>query len=63
MGSEFDDFVYCHFFAITANYNSSHIELLLNHELQLLSHECSQEYLTNLELISITLKLTNALLL
>jgi hypothetical protein len=30
MGSGFDDRVYWHFFTITVNYNSSHIELLLN---------------------------------
>jgi hypothetical protein len=28
MGSEFDDWVYWYFFAITVDYNSSHIELL-----------------------------------
>jgi hypothetical protein len=30
MGSGFDDWVYWHFFTITVNCNSSHIELLLN---------------------------------
>jgi hypothetical protein len=30
MGSGFDDWIYWHFFAITANYNGSHIELFLN---------------------------------
>jgi hypothetical protein len=30
MGSGFDDCVYLHFFTITINYNSSHIELLLD---------------------------------
>jgi hypothetical protein len=30
MGSRFDDWVYWHFFTITVNYNSSHIELLPN---------------------------------
>jgi hypothetical protein len=30
MGSGFDDWVYWHFFTITVNDNSSHIELLLN---------------------------------
>jgi hypothetical protein len=30
MGSGFDDWVYWHFFTITVNYNSPHIELLLN---------------------------------
>jgi hypothetical protein len=29
-GSRFDDWVYWHFFTITVDYNSSHIELLLN---------------------------------
>jgi hypothetical protein len=28
MGSGFDDWVYWHFFTITVNYKSSHIELL-----------------------------------
>jgi hypothetical protein len=39
-GSGLDDWVYWHFFTITTNYNSSHIELVLNYELQLLSEEC-----------------------
>jgi hypothetical protein len=30
MGSGFDDWVHWHIFTITVNYNSSHIELLLN---------------------------------
>jgi hypothetical protein len=30
MGSGFDDWVYWHFFAITVEYNSWHLELLLN---------------------------------
>jgi hypothetical protein len=30
MGSRFDDWIYWHFFTITVDYNSSHIELLLN---------------------------------
>jgi hypothetical protein len=30
MGSGFDDWIYWHFFTITADYNSSHTELLLN---------------------------------
>jgi hypothetical protein len=30
MGSGFDDWVYWHLFTITVNYNSPHIELLLN---------------------------------
>jgi hypothetical protein len=30
MGYELDDWIYWHFFTITVNYNSSHIELLLN---------------------------------
>jgi hypothetical protein len=29
-GSEFDDWIYWHYFTITVTYNSSHIELLLN---------------------------------
>jgi hypothetical protein len=44
MGSGFDDWIYWHFFTITTNYNSSHIELLLNSlavELRLLSEVCS----------------------
>jgi hypothetical protein len=32
MGSGFDDWVYHHFFTITFDYNSSHIELLLDNE-------------------------------
>jgi hypothetical protein len=30
MGSGFDDWVYWHFLTITVDYNSSHIELVLN---------------------------------
>jgi hypothetical protein len=30
MGSRFDDWIYWHFFIITVNYNSTHIELLLH---------------------------------
>jgi hypothetical protein len=30
MGSGFDDWVYWHFFTITVDYDSAHIELLLN---------------------------------
>jgi hypothetical protein len=30
MGFGFDDCIYWHFFIIAVNYNSSHIELLLN---------------------------------
>jgi hypothetical protein len=30
MGSGYDDWVYFHFFTIAVDYNSSHIELLLN---------------------------------
>jgi hypothetical protein len=30
MGSGFDDWVYWHFFTITVNYNTLHIELLQN---------------------------------
>jgi hypothetical protein len=62
MGSGYDDWVYWHFFTITFDYNSSHIELLLNDvslanlyeesqtALSLIS-DCS---LTNLGLISTT---------
>jgi hypothetical protein len=32
MGYGFDDWIYWHLFTITINYNSSHIELLLNYE-------------------------------
>jgi hypothetical protein len=67
MGSGFDDWVYWHFFTITVNYNSSHIELLnsLTDELRLLSDECSmknvsEEPLINLGLISTTLGFTRA---
>jgi pyruvate formate-lyase activating enzyme-like uncharacterized protein len=48
MGSEFDDWVYWHFFTIALNYNSLHIELLMNSlldELRLLPDECSEESL------------------
>jgi hypothetical protein len=47
-GSGLDGWVYWHFFTITANYSSLHIELLLNplaNELRLLSDECSEESL------------------
>jgi hypothetical protein len=40
MSSGFDDWMFCHFFKITANYKRSHTELLLNSladELRLLS--------------------------
>jgi hypothetical protein len=30
VGSTFDDWIYQHFFIITFNYNSSHIQLLVN---------------------------------
>jgi hypothetical protein len=68
MGSGFDDWLYWHFFKITINYNSSHIEILLNSltdELRLLSDECSmknvsEESLINLGLISTTLGFTRA---
>jgi hypothetical protein len=49
MGSGFDDWVYWHFLTITDNYNSSHIELLLNVCLTNL-----YESRTNLGLISTT---------
>jgi hypothetical protein len=45
MGSGFDDWIYWHVFAVTIVYNSSHIELLQNYELRLLSEECSEESL------------------
>jgi hypothetical protein len=47
IGSVFDDWIYWHFFTITTNYESSHIELLLNHELRLLSDECSHDLRMN----------------
>jgi hypothetical protein len=53
MGSGFNDWIYWHFFIITVNYNSSHIELLLHNV-----------YLTNLSRISNwseSLKLMNQL--
>jgi hypothetical protein len=37
VGSRFDDWIYWHFFTITFDYNSSHIELLLDKEI---SHYC-----------------------
>jgi hypothetical protein len=48
MGSGFDDWVYWHFFTITVNYKSSHIELLNDvslKNLSLISHcfECTNE--------------------
>jgi hypothetical protein len=43
MDSGSDDWIYWHFFTITINYNSSHIELLLN-----------DMYLTNLYEESLT---------
>jgi hypothetical protein len=53
MGSGFDDWVHWHFFTITTNYNSAHIELLnsLTDELLLPSDEfsmkdLSEEFLT-----------------
>jgi hypothetical protein len=42
----FDDWIYWHFFTITVDYNSSHIELLLN--------DVCLTNLTHLELISTT---------
>jgi hypothetical protein len=51
MGSGFDDWVYWHFFTITVDYNSSHIELLLN---DVCLTNLFEKSLTNLGLISIT---------
>jgi hypothetical protein len=51
MDSEFDDWIYWHFFTITINYNSSHIELLLN---DVCIANLSEESVTNLGMISIT---------
>jgi hypothetical protein len=48
MGSECDDWVYWQFFTITVNYNSSHIELILN-DVSLTN--LYEESLTNLGLI------------
>jgi hypothetical protein len=48
MGSGFDDWVYCHIYTITVDYNSSHTELLLN-------DVCLANLLTNLGLISTAL--------
>jgi hypothetical protein len=53
VGSGLDDWVYWHFFTITVNYSSSHIEL------RLLSDECSVK---NLGLISESLEFTNEFL-
>jgi hypothetical protein len=44
--SGFDEWVYWHFFTITVNYNSSHIELLLN---DVCLTDLSEESLTDLE--------------
>jgi hypothetical protein len=49
MGSVFGYWVYWHFFTITVDYNSSHIELLLN---DVCLADPSKESLTNLGLIS-----------
>jgi hypothetical protein len=51
MGSGFDDWVYWHFFTITVDYNSSHIELLLN---DVCPRNLSEASFTNLRLISTT---------
>jgi hypothetical protein len=45
MGSGFGDCVYWHFFTITVNYYSSHIEFLLN---DVCLANLSEESLTNL---------------
>jgi hypothetical protein len=57
MGSAFYDWIYWHFFTITVNYNSSHIELLNDACLTNLS----EESLTALGLIPTTLEFTNKL--
>jgi hypothetical protein len=46
VGSEFVDWMYWHFFTTAVNYNSSHIELLLN-ALRLLSDESSLDLQMN----------------
>jgi hypothetical protein len=51
MGSGSDDWVYWHFFAITVDYSSSHIEFLLN---DVCLANASTEYLTNLVLVPTT---------
>jgi hypothetical protein len=48
MGSEFDDWIFWHFFTITVTYNSLHIELLLNDDCLTNLYE---ESFTNLRLI------------
>jgi hypothetical protein len=48
MGSGFGDFIYWHFFTITVDYNSSHIELLLN---DVCLANLSEEFLASLGLI------------
>jgi hypothetical protein len=66
MGSGFDDWVYWHCFTITVNYNSSHIELLLNVCLASLCEESLTDFSliwiwisTHLELsLSLTLRPT-----
>jgi hypothetical protein len=61
MGSEFDDWVYWHFFTITADSNSSHTELLLK---DVCLTNLSEESLTNLGLTSTftqSLEFTNPL--
>jgi hypothetical protein len=54
MGSGFVDWIYWHFVTITINYDSSHIELILEQRL-------SDESLTNLGPIFTTLEFTNQL--
>jgi hypothetical protein len=46
MGSVFDNWVYWNFFTITVNYNSSHIELLLNDVCLTNLYEESESYVT-----------------
>jgi hypothetical protein len=58
MGPGFDDWVYWHFFTTTVDYNSSHIELLLN---DVCLANLYEESFTNLGLISTTLEFANAL--
>jgi hypothetical protein len=53
MGSGVDDSVYLHFFTITVNYNSSHIELLLN----ICLTDPPEESLSNLGLAQCTTEL------
>jgi hypothetical protein len=58
MGSEFDGWVYWHFFTIRVDYNSSHIELLFN---DVCPTNLYEESLATLALISTSLEFTYAL--